>query len=136
MQVTLTCSNGSSVIGSIGRLPWSSKSQTGMSRMVCAWGVPGLTSILIERPSRCMWPATPWIVIGSASVRTHDCISPGSGLAAAEEVEEVGGVALGAEALLDVGQGRVAVAQLAVGVLRAARQLDRARAAASCCSAW
>ena len=56
---------------SIGFVPWLSKSQIGMSRIVFASGVPGLASILICRPSRCMWPATPRIVIGRLMLRVQ-----------------------------------------------------------------
>ena len=64
LQVTLTVSYWSTWTGLIGLVPWLSKSQIGMSRIVLASGVPGLVSILSERPSRCMWPATPRMVIG------------------------------------------------------------------------
>ena len=63
------------------------------------------------------------MVIGLAEGAHARLHLAGARLAAAQEVEEVGGVALHAEALLDVGQRRVAVAQLSVGVLRPARQL-------------
>ena len=53
-QVTRTVSPGSNRVGRTGRLPWSSKFQTGTSSRVRARGVPGLTSTRISRPSRCM----------------------------------------------------------------------------------
>ena len=82
-----------------------------------------------------MWPATPRTVSGWVIVRVHDCTGPGLDRSA-QEVQQVGGGARAVtEALLHVGQRRGAVAELAVAVLRPARQLDRRRAAAASAAA-
>ena len=58
---------------------WLSKSQVGMSSTARARGVPGLISILISRPSRCMRPATARIVVGRLTVWVHDVVSAATG---------------------------------------------------------
>ena len=47
------------------------KSQRGMSSSTLRPAVPGLSSTRIDVPSRCMCPATRWIVVGRESVRSH-----------------------------------------------------------------
>ena len=133
--MTLTVSPGFRTAGLIGLLPWLSKSQTGMFSRVRASGLPGLASILIDLPSRCMWPATPRTVSGWL-------IGPRARLdgarldRSAQEVQQVGRRAGAvAEALLHVGQRGGAVAQRAVAVLGTAGQLDRRRASAGSAAA-
>ena len=53
-----------------------------MSRRTRAFGVPGFSSSRIAAPSRCMWPAATWIVVGAVMRRSHVEIVLGLGLAA------------------------------------------------------
>ena len=47
-----------------------------------ARAVPGLSSTRIDVPSRCMCPATTWIVVGVVMRRSHVETAPASGSAA------------------------------------------------------
>ena len=76
-QVTLIVSSGLDASPARSACCPGCRSPTaGMSSIVARSGVPGLTSILIERPSRCMWPATPRMVSGFITVRVQDCTGP------------------------------------------------------------
>ena len=74
-QVTRTCRRRRGAPARSRLAPWSSKFHSGMSSTSVASGVPGLASILIHWPSRCMWPAAPRMVIDRGIVRVHDVVS-------------------------------------------------------------
>ena len=62
-----------------GTRPASGSSSAGSRAGAARAGVPGFSSTRIERPSRCMWPATAWIVIGAGrpSARTSSAAATG-----------------------------------------------------------
>ena len=94
-------------------------------------GVPGLTSTVIDRPSRCMWPATARIVPACVTGRVQLCVGPGVDRAAQQLQPADGRAGPSPNRGITSATARVAVAERP-GAPGAARQLDRARAAARC----